>query len=456
MNLFKAMCSLSLVVLTILISTFLVTSNDTERSIQIVNECNHRLELFWVRVGTGELVKQIDGNALVGGATSSLNSFVGHTFQVNELPGLKSGQCKSAYQQCKIATFTVNKNQNQVIRIKEGLLIEIEDDSTRALEGAEEVMSECEEKTRSDVLLGGDVASVAFDKLLLCVKTVVSKRLKEASDEINYQEELREEMSDLWENYTCADDDLPTTTPIETTTWYNKGKTRKVDVMHKKKRSQIHVISDFVSDDECQAMLEAAAPKLHQATVADSSGGSQLSDSRKAMQAGISVPWEEEKNNNHIAVLSRRVYDYTNHVTGLNIKENGQENLMSIQYFGRGENDTAPDRYKPHCDGDCTGQPHKWGSRFATMVMYCEAPIKGGHTNFKNAGVHIKAEKGNGLFFVYRGDDGVMDKGFTTHSGCPVILGEKKLVTQWIRLGVDDQNRWSDFNTLGVKYADVD
>ena len=88
------------------------------------------------------------------------------------------------------------------------------------------------------------------------------------------------------------------------------------------------------------------------------------------MQAGITVNWSEESNGDAIARLSRRVYEYTENVLGLGINEHGQEDLMSIQYFGRGTNDTAPDRYTPHCDGDCTGLEHKTGTRMATMVMY--------------------------------------------------------------------------------------
>ena len=94
-------------------------------------------------------------------------------------------------------------------------------------------------------------------------------------------------------------------------------------------------------------MEEAAAPILHKATVADGKGGSEFSESRKAMQAGIKVPWDKEKEGHPIATLSRRVYDYVNHVLDLNIQHNGQEDLMSIQYEGRGENDTEPDRYMP-------------------------------------------------------------------------------------------------------------
>jgi hypothetical protein len=72
----------------------------------------------------------------------------------------------------------------------------------------------------------------------------------------------------------------------------------------------------------------------------------------------------------------------------------------------------------------------------------------GGHTNFRNAGVHVKPEFGNAIFFSYIDPvKMIMDTGFTEHSGCPVYKGEKKIVTQWIRLGVDAENPWDSFNT---------
>lgn len=92
----------------------------------------------------------------------------------------------------------------------------------------------------------------------------------------------------------------------------------------------------------------------------------------------------------------------------------------------------------------------------ATTVMYCETADEGGHTNFRNAGVHVKPERGNAIFFSYIDPQTkVMDTGFTEHSGCPVFAGSKKIVTQWIRLGVDHDNPWDSFNTLGVKKSDL-
>ncbi len=118
-------------------------------------------------------------------------------------------------------------------------------------------------------------------------------------------------------------------------------------------------------------MEAAAKPKLHRATVADGKGGSHYSEHRKAMQAGIKVPWDKEKNGDAITRLSRRVYDYVDHVLGLDNDTHVKEDLMLIQYRGRGLNDTeALDRYTPDCDVDGTDLPLKNGTRMATMVMY--------------------------------------------------------------------------------------
>lgn len=88
----------------------------------------------------------------------------------------------------------------------------------------------------------------------------------------------------------------------------------------------------------------------------------------------------------------------------------------------------------------------------ATMVMYCTLPTKGGSTNFRNSGVHVKPVKGNAIFFSYIDPETkLMDNGFTEHSGCPVYEGEKKIVTQWIRYGVDKENAWDSFNTRKYK-----
>jgi hypothetical protein len=191
---------------------------------------------------------------------------------------------------------------------------------------------------------------------------------------------------------------------------------------------------------------------LHNATVADGAGGSHLQKSRKALQAGVRVPWDKEADGNPIVTVSRRLYTYINDATGYNIHEAGQEDLMSIQYFGRGLDDPEPDRYMPHCDGQCDGLKFQPAGRVATMVMYCEAPMKGGATNFRNVGIHVVPEVGTAAFFSYLDTStGKTDDRLTEHSCCPVVEGNKKIAVQWLRLGVDKENPWDSFNTLNIK-----
>jgi hypothetical protein len=88
------------------------------------------------------------------------------------------------------------------------------------------------------------------------------------------------------------------------------------------------------------------------------------------------------------------------------------------------------------------------------LTTFSFSPI--GHTNFRNAGVHVKPERGNAIFFSYIDPETkLMDSGFTEHSGCPVFQGSKKIVTQWIRLGVTSENPWDSYNTLGVSKKDL-
>ena len=131
---------------------------------------------------------------------------------------------------------------------------------------------------------------------------------------------------------------------------------------------------------------------------------------------------------------------------------------MSIQYFGKGKASTEPpDNYRPHCDGACDGLPHKTGGRVATMVMYCDVPSLGGGTNFQNSNVFVKPQKYAAAFFSYYDTEtGNMENGFTSHSGCPVIEGTKRIAVHWMRIGVDDENPWSSFNTLTIKKEDED
>jgi hypothetical protein len=80
-----------------------------------------------------------------------------------------------------------------------------------------------------------------------------------------------------------------------------------------------------------------------------------------------------------------------------------------------------------------------------------QVPTVGGHTNFRHAGVHVRPGPGTAVFFSYIDPKtNITDNGYASHSGCPVYEGSKRIVTQWMRLGVDEKNPFTAVNTLGV------
>jgi hypothetical protein len=350
-----------------------------------------------------------------------------------------------------------------VVQIKRGLEIVYRDDHQDAPPQGGGFARQCRERAFQDVDLEGSSPAAVMDNLSECLQDFVSKIIHQKNDEINFENRIRLDISSRMENITCADPNKELSEPIQISEWTHNDEaasgredafvTRKVLIMQSRPASQIHVLEDFITKDECDAIAAAAKPILHRGTVADGAGGHKLSDHRKAWQAGIRVPWEKEVSGNLIARVVRRLYDYTNDAVGYNLTVEGQEDLMSIQYFGKGKNSTeSPDQYRPHCDGDCDGLPHKDGGRVATMVMYCDVPDLGGGTNFQNSNIFVKPKLYSAAFFSYM--DPIThrkDTGFTSHSGCPVIEGTKRIAVHWMRIGVDKENPWDSFNTLTIK-----
>lgn len=60
----------------------------------------------------GSLVLQTKPDILAG-ASQSLSSYIGHTFEVRELPAKKSGVCAGDGDVCRVDHFTVSANQDQ-------------------------------------------------------------------------------------------------------------------------------------------------------------------------------------------------------------------------------------------------------------------------------------------------------------------------------------------------------
>lgn len=275
----------------------------------------------------------------------------------------------------KIGAPKEPKQSPRIRNVIERINLDVVNDPMVTLAACKELatkrLNELDERQRGDESLTKKIHEDLHD----CLTIGLAPRVKASNDEVEFERTLRLEASNIAENFTCVNTDLESSPDVITEDWASPkdSVTRTVHKKLEREASKIHVVEGFASPAECKAMEEAAEKDLHVASTADGKGGTRVSNSRKAMQAGINPKFEEDGtplDGNLISVLSARVYEYTNHVLDLNITHHGQEPLMSIQYFGRGRHDIEPDRYTPHCDGRCTGEPVLDGGRVATMVIY--------------------------------------------------------------------------------------
>ena len=432
----------------------MVASDDQSRKVELVNESGKKLVVDWIDPASGEIVPLTED--FPNGAKKFINSFVNHTLLIHE--PTTSPTCDVSEDGCGVGYITVSESKDHIAVVKQDLKVDLQEMNNRAKEEAKSVTGGCREAAINDLYQGED-AKIVMEDLVDCLGARATKLIQQKSEQVAFESKVRLELSAEMENHTCADPLRETSPPIEIRSWIHEDTpgntmTRQVSVLHDRAASQIHALENFMSKDECDAITEAAAKKLHRGTVADGSGGSRLSDHRKAWQAGLTIPWDVD--GDLIARVARRIYDYTNDAVHYNLTVDGQEDLMSIQYFGKGKDSSeSPDQYRPHCDGDCDGLLHKRGGRVATMVMYCDAPELGGGTNFQNSNVFVKPKVGSAAFFSYLNPETMhKDSGFTSHSGCPVIEGTKRIAVHWMRLGVDSENPWDSFNTLTIKKED--
>ncbi len=194
---------------------------------------------------------------------------------------------------------------------------------------------------------------------------------------------------------------------------------RRVHVLVSLKLPRVVVLAGLLSDEECDALVELAAPRLRRsATVDNQTGGDQIHADRTSQGAcyvrGANPLFER------IEARIARLLDWP--------VENG-EGLQVLRY-GKGA------QYKPHNDYFDPAEPggqvllQRGGQRVATVVMYLNTPEEGGATVFPDAFLEVAAVKGNAVFFSYDRPHAMTR---TLHAGAPVKKGEKWIATKWLR-----------------------
>jgi len=401
--------------------------------------------VYWIHADTGEMIRQSDP-FVYNGAAFSLNSYMGHKFQIRELAGAKTGICGDPEDgdlgvegiKCRVNYFQVNANQDQVLFVTKGLEITHQDDKSVARDAAKEAMLECKQTAKNSITRSLSASSVeqTYANFITCVDKNVQQKLKEQHEEVEFQSNLRKTMGDMIENYVCDDDELKDPEPVGDN--YKTFRGNRVGVLFERDTSQIHLLHGFVSSEECAVLEKEVTGRLTRVGPDTEEGLKGL----KGWQATI----EPGEGGRTVTSIVRRIYDYANTVVNFGLKMDGQEGLTAVQLTPSTDGGETPDRYLPHCDGTCDGLKHTTGGKVSTMVIYCKSAEKGGAVNFRNAGLHFKPKEGDAVFYSYASHDETMDKGFTENSVCPLREGDTLFFQHSIRLGVDNNNPWTAFS----------
>ena len=203
--------------------------------------------------------------------------------------------------------------------------------------------------------------------------------------------------------------------------WILDGGDREVRVLSTMLLPRVVVLGGLLSDEECDAMIELARPKLARSTTVEpDSGGDMVHPDRTSFGMGFARGEND---------LCRRIEARIAHLLEWPL-ENG-EGLQVLNY-GPGA------QYKPHHDYFDPAMPgsevllRRGGQRVASVVMYLNTPERGGATVFPESHLEVAAVQGNAVFFSY---DRPHPMTRTLHGGAPVLAGEKWILTKWLRVG---------------------
>ncbi len=196
---------------------------------------------------------------------------------------------------------------------------------------------------------------------------------------------------------------------------------RSVNILLTLQHPRVVVLGGFLSDDECDALIAAAAPRMSRSeTVVHETGGNEINAARtsEGMFFGRGESPLCERIEARIAAL-------------LNWPVVNGEGLQVLHYRPGAE-------YKPHHDYFDPAQPGmaavlaRGGQRVGTLVIYLNTPDQGGGTTFPDVGLEVGPIKGNAVFFSY---DRPHASTRSLHGGAPVLAGEKWVATKWLRTG---------------------
>lgn len=194
-----------------------------------------------------------------------------------------------------------------------------------------------------------------------------------------------------------------------------------VRVLMRSERPHVVLFGNFLSDEECEALIAMAQDQLRRAEVVSRETGDPVIDHRRTSDYAMFQRGANE--------LLTRIEERIERVTGVNATHG--EGIQVMRYGVGAEYQSHFDFFDP--DGAFLRKSQdKGGQRIATLVMYLNDPPAGGETVFPDAGLSIVPRKGNAVYFAYVAENGECDN-LSFHGGAPVVRGEKWIASKWLR-----------------------
>ena len=184
---------------------------------------------------------------------------------------------------------------------------------------------------------------------------------------------------------------------------------------------RLMVLDDFLSDAECDVLVQLSKAKMEDSTVIDPVTGQFVKHPERTSRG----THFEHQSSDIVIAIENRIAEFF----GFETKQ--QEAIQILQYALGGEYKAHFDFFSPS-DASSHALIAEGGQRLATLIMYLNTPLEGGSTDLPNLGLSIRAKKGSALYFENINQQGEVDER-TLHAGMPIIAGEKWIATKWLR-----------------------
>jgi len=179
---------------------------------------------------------------------------------------------------------------------------------------------------------------------------------------------------------------------------------------------ELYRVPDFLSPDECEALIGLIERDLFPSAVLGESGDETFRTSKSCNLQTTDAP---------VAAFEDKVADL------LGINPRFSEPVQGQRY-------EVGQQFKPHHDFFHRGQSYyadaanRGGQRTWTAMLFLNQPERGGYTGFPQAGGKVPAKAGTLVIWNNMQPDGRPNPN-SLHQGAPVEAGRKYVLTKWFR-----------------------